>query len=111
MRIAKSVLAVSLIGLFVVSASSFAKETEWQKNHPRRDEVNSRLAHQDQRIKHDVKDGSMSHDEAKSLHQQDKSIREQERADASADNGHITKHEKTLLNKEENNVSHEIKTN
>lgn len=111
MRINKGLIAVTLLGLLSVSVSSFAKETEWQKNHPRRDEVNHRLDNQDQRIKHDVKDGSMSRNEAKSLHQQDHSIREQERADARADNGHITKHEKTLLNHEENNVSHEIKTN
>ncbi|MBB1199081.1 hypothetical protein EGM70_02010 [Enterobacteriaceae bacterium 89] len=111
MGIAKNVLAITMIGLFVVSASSFAKESEWQKHHPRRDEVNNRLEHQDQRIKHDVKDGSMSRDEAKNLHEQDRGIRDQERADAKADHGHITKQEKKQLNQEENNVSHEISTN
>ncbi|MDQ4429568.1 hypothetical protein PKO51_09370 [Yokenella regensburgei] len=108
MQLMKGVLAVGMVGLLVASVTGYAQDTQWQKNHPRREEVNQRLDNQDHRINHDVKDGSMSRDEAKKLHEQDKSIRHQEQADARHDNGHITKHEQKRLNNEENHVNHEI---
>jgi hypothetical protein len=108
----KTVVALGLVSLFSATCvSAFAQETQWQKQHPRRDDVNSRLDKQDHRIKHDVKDGQMSKDEAHNLHQQDHKIRQEERTDAKFDNGHITKSEKKTINQQENDVSHEINHN
>ena len=68
-----------------------AQETKWQKNHPRRTEVNKRLNNQNRRIQQGVKSGELNKGQAKQLHQEDKSIRKQERQDAAANGGHITK--------------------
>ena len=45
---AATVATIALAGL---ATSAFADETQWQKDHPRRTEVNSRLANQNNRIK------------------------------------------------------------
>lgn len=107
----KSLLIVSLLNVLAIGSVSVAHANEWQNTHPRRAEVNYRLAHQNERIRHDVRDGSMSRDEAKNLHQQDRNIRAEERADASLHGSHITKQEKYALNQQENNVSQEIRAN
>jgi hypothetical protein len=83
-------------------------ETQWQKDHPRRTEVNGRLANQDQRIHHEVKEGQISRSQANALHREDHQIRNEERAMASHDNGHITRADQTALNQQENAVSHQI---
>jgi hypothetical protein len=90
-----------------LSTGAFA-ETQWQKDHPRRTEVNGRLANQDQRIHHEVKEGEISRSQANALHREDHQIRNEERAMASHDNGHITRADQTALNQQENAVSHQI---
>jgi hypothetical protein len=54
----------SLLSVAAVSAaltgfctSAMADETQWQKDHPRRTEVNDRLANQNARIHNEVKKG------------------------------------------------------
>jgi hypothetical protein len=89
-------------------ASSALAETQFQKDHPRRAEVNHRLNHQDRRIHHEVKDGQISHKQAAALHKDDRHIRGEERHMASRDNGHITKPEQRALNHQENGVSKDI---
>jgi hypothetical protein len=100
-----SLMAASIAIACVPNAHA---ETRWEKNHPRRDQVNDRLAHQDARIHHEVKEGDLTHAQAAGLHAQDHAIRTEERAMASQHNGHITKHEQKALNKQENAVSKEI---
>jgi hypothetical protein len=87
---------------------AFAAETQWQKDHPRRAEVNSRLNNQNQRIKAEEKSGQISKGQAAALHKQDRQIRTEERADASKNGGHITRQEQRSLNRQENAVSREI---
>src|SRR5271156_2659564 len=87
---------------------AFAAETQWQKDHPRRTEVNSRLNNQNQRIKTERKEGEITKGQAAALHKQDRQIRKEERADASKNGGHITKQEQSSLNRQENTVSREI---
>lgn len=108
MIINKTVLSVCFLTLFAVSLSSMA-QTKWQSAHPRREEVNNRLDNQQHAIRHDVKTGVMTRSEGRDLQRQDHTIRAQERADARVNNGHITQHEKTLINHEENNVHQQIK--
>jgi hypothetical protein len=97
-------ISISLAG---VATSSLA-ETTWEQNHPRRDQVNDRLANQNQRIKNEVAEGEMSKGQAAKLHKDDRQIRGEERAMASQNNGHITKQEQKTLNQQENAVSRKI---
>jgi len=99
-----ALLSLSLAGI----ASSALAETQWEKNHPRRDQVNDRLANQNKRIKTEVAEGEMSKAKAAKLHKQDRQIRKEERLMASQNGGHITKQEQKTLNQQENAVSKKI---
>ena len=100
--------AILLITLVSAAASTFAAETTWQKNHPRREQVNHRLANQNARIHNEVKEGEISKAQAAKLHREDRSIRREERNMAKLDNGHITKADQKALNQQENVVSKQI---
>jgi Skp family chaperone for outer membrane proteins len=103
--------------LCAMAASSFAQATPpagaasaaaWRKDHPRRAQVNARLANQNRRIKAEVAEGEMSKAKAAALHKQDRQIRQEERDMAAQNGGHITKPEQRVLNAQENKVSREI---
>jgi len=97
-------MLVSLAGL----AGTASAETTWQKDHPRRAQVNHRLANQDRRIHQDVKDGTMSKAQAARLHHEDHQVRQEERDMASQNGGHITESEQRVLNGQENKISEQI---
>ncbi|AFQ50261.1 hypothetical protein [Burkholderia cepacia] len=100
-------LAIAATLMSVLTGTAFA-ETPWQQAHPRREEVNQRLANQNRRIHHEVMEGEMSHAQAARLHRDDRKIRQEERDMAAQDRGHITQSEKHVLNQQENAVSHKI---
>lgn len=100
------VAATLLLGGMMINA--FADEAKFDKEHPRREEVNQRLENQDKRINKEVKDGEISKGQAAKLHREDRHIRKEERAIASKDGGHITKKEQERLNHQENKVSEQI---
>ena len=104
----KRLFAIALL-VAGISFASFAQDGKWAKNHPRRDQVNDRLANQNARIKDKVEDGKMSKTEAAKLHKEDRQIRQEERDMASQNHGHITKQEQKTLNQQENKVSRQIK--
>jgi hypothetical protein len=87
---------------------AMADETQWQKDHPRRTEVNKRLANQNRRIHNEVKSGQINKAQAAQLHREDHGIRQEERAMASTNNSHITRTEQRALNQQENQVSQQI---
>ena len=95
------------LGLAAVSVPSMA-DSAWQKSHPRREQVNSRLNNQNRRIHTEVKEGELSHAQAASLHHEDHQVRQEERAMASHNGGHITKQEQATLNSQENGISRQI---
>jgi hypothetical protein len=99
-----TLLALSLAGIGSVALA----DTTWQKNHPRREQVNNRLANQNKRIRNEVKEGDMSKATAAKLHKEDHQIRAEERLMASQNGGHITKQEQKTLNQQENQVSKQI---
>ena len=105
-RKALTVTAVvaSLAGLTTTALA----DTPWQKNHPRREQVNNRLANQNQRIHQEVKEGELSKGQAAKLHHEDHQIRKEERLMASQNGGHITRSEQRVLNQQENGVSRQI---
>jgi hypothetical protein len=102
--IGSTLVALSLAGI----ASSALAETSFEKTHPRRDQVNDRLARQNKRIKAEVAEGEMSPAKAAKLHKQDRQIRAEERAMAAQNGGHITRQEQKTLNQQENAVSQKI---
>jgi hypothetical protein len=103
--VAATVATVALAGL---ASSALADETQWQKDHPRRTEVNKRLANQDKRIKQERKEGEITKAQAQKLHAEDHAIRNEERTMASTNHGHVTKAEQKALNQQENQVSQQI---
>jgi hypothetical protein len=100
-------LAVATIALTGLATTSFA-DTQWQKDHPRRAQVNSRLANQNHRINQERKSGQITRGQAHQLHQEDHAMRREERTMASTNGGHITKAEHRALNQQENQVSRQI---
>ncbi|MBV8342658.1 MAG: hypothetical protein JO173_09805 [Gammaproteobacteria bacterium] len=83
-------------------------DTQWQKDHPRREQVNNRLANQNKRIKQERREGEITKGQAQKLHAEDHAIRQEERTMASTNGGHITKAEQKSLNQQENQVSKQI---
>lgn len=107
----KAIALIGIIGVFAVATgSAFAadKDTKWQKNHPRREQVNHRLNNQNKRINEERKEGEITKAQARKLHREDHQIRQEERAMASQNGGHITKQEQKTLNQQENAVSKQI---
>ena len=105
----KTAFAATLgLALAVGVASTASADTQWQKDHPRREQVNNRLANQNKRIQNQVKEGDLTKGQAAALHKDDHQIRQEERAMASQNGGHITKQEQKTLNQQENAVSRKI---
>jgi hypothetical protein len=100
--------AVATVALTGIASNALADETQWQKQHPRRTEVNARLANQNKRINTELKEGEITKGQAQKLHREDHAIRSEERTMASTNGGHITKAEQRALNQQENQVSKQI---
>ena len=99
---------VAVVALTGLATNALADETQWQKDHPRRTEVNARLANQNKRIATERKEGEITKAQAHKLHSEDHAIRQEERTMASTNGGHITKAEQRSLNQQENQVSKQI---
>jgi hypothetical protein len=104
----KTIFAAGLAGLSLLVLAAPSSAATWRATHPRRTEVNARLANQDRRIHQERKEGDITTAQAQDLHQEDRGIRADERFDASQNNGHITKAEQHNLNQQENAVSQQI---
>lgn len=107
---------MTLVKLSTLTAAALLLSTPWisaqagnfQASHPRRAEVNARLANQNRRIHADVRNGTLTHSQAHALHRDDHAIRHEERSMAHRDGSHITKPEQRALNRQESAVSHDI---
>jgi hypothetical protein len=107
--------ALSKTVVFVISfavagsvASAAFAETQWERNHPRRDQVNDRLANQNRRINRERQEGEITKQQANQFHREDHAIRQEERDMAKINGGHITEGEQRALNRQENTVSGQI---
>ena len=118
MKTNKFLTAATIVAFGFISTSIFAQAApaaapasaaKFDKTHPRRAQVNSRLQNQNARVDNKVADGKMSKGEAAKIHSQDHAIRKEEKRDAAANGGHITKAEQKHINHQENHVSKEIK--
>ena len=101
-------LATVAMATGILALTSAGASASWASHHPRRVEVNHRLANQNYRINRDLRNGSINPAEARALHTEDRDIRREERFDASLDGSHITRAEKRSLNQQENAVSRQI---
>ena len=106
-RITMTLAALATVGT-LLSAPVLAQETQWQKDHPRREQVNDRLANQNKRITKERKEGEITKAQAKNLRANDKTIRGEEKAMASQDGSHITKTDQKALNQQLNQNSQAI---
>ena len=97
--------ALALTGAGVATTADAAT---WRATHPRRAEVNGRLANENHRIAVERREGEITAAQAHDMHAEVHGIRAQERYDASLHNGHITRAEQAQLNHEENGVSRQI---
>jgi hypothetical protein len=106
--ITRKILGFTVTAALLGVAGTAGADTAWQKTHPRREQVNNRLANQNARIHQDVKAGTLTKSQAAALHHQDHQVRQEEREMASQNGGHITKSEQKVLNQQENSISREI---
>lgn len=99
---------VVAVTLGALAAPALADDTQWQKDHPRREQVNNRLKNQNKRIRQERKEGEITKAQARQLHGEDHAIRQEERTMASTNGGHVTRAEQKALNQQENQVSNQI---
>ena len=103
-KILFSALFVAFLGIANISMA----QDGFTKNHPRRAEVNQRIRNQDHRINHKMRNGDISKRQAYHLHKRDHQIRKEERRMAYRHGGHLTRHEKYRLNRQENRLNRRI---
>jgi hypothetical protein len=104
---ARIILTAAIFATFAVNA--MADDATFDATHPRRAQVNSRLANQNTRIDAKEASGQMTQAQGNKIKAQDHQIRQEERSMASQNGGHITKQEQRTLNQQENHTSREIK--
>ena len=76
--------------------------------HPRVNQVNARFENQQDRIAAGVKSGQLTAKETATLEFKESQLKNEERFFRTENNGHLTKGEQVLLNKQENQLSKEI---
>lgn len=104
----KQVILGAVLTTLALAGFAQTPAATWKQEHPRRAEVNQRLANQNKRIQQEAKSGEISASQAAALHREDHQIRQEERSMASLNGGHITKAEQKALNQQENSVSRQI---
>lgn len=110
MKLSRKLVSVALLSTFAAASigNALAAEGQWDKDHPRREQVNQRLNNQDRRINQERKEGEITKGQAQQLHKEDHQIRQEERAMGGQNGSHITKQEQRTLNQQENAVSRQI---
>ena len=104
----KTLASVIFAVVTAAAATGASAETQWERNHPRRDQVNDRLENQSRRIAEERREGELTKKQAQTLRREDRTIRQEERVMAAANGGHITKAEQRLLNRQLNGVNRQI---
>jgi hypothetical protein len=104
----KTLIWAAAAAMLAGAVGTASAETNWQKSHPRRTQVNHRLHNQNRRIHNDVKNGTMTRRQAATVHREDHRVRQEERDMARQNGGHLTKPEQRVLNHQENGISGQI---
>jgi hypothetical protein len=100
--------AAALLALIGLSATPARADTPWQAHHPRREQVNNRLAQQNRRIRQQVRQGELTRRQAAQLHRADWRTRMAERRMSRRNGGYITPRQRLQLNRRENRISRRI---
>lgn len=102
-------LFVGPVGAAASSAmAAEPKDNAWQKTHPRREQVNRRMAAQNQRIRTEVKEGDLTRLQAAALHRDDRQIRRDVRLTTRQHDRPIAKLEQQTLNQQQTAVRRQI---
>jgi hypothetical protein len=102
-------MLLTVVGVLVAGlASPVFAESVWERNHPRRDQVNDRVANQFRRINQERREGELSRGQAQAMRLQERGVLAEERADARLHGGHITRVEQAQLNRDLNAIGHEF---
>ncbi len=101
--------AIIIGAIATLGAAGAASANPWQMHHPRRVEVNMRLARIDHRIAMERRDGELSRGQARELRHEDAGLRGEERFDASRDRSHLTRAEYRHINREEDRLNRQVR--
>ena len=105
---ARLVAATALVGSLGLAATGAQAQTRWQAHHPWRTADNARLRNQNRRITAGVRDGQLSHGQARALRSDDRAIRGEERADSAVNGSHLTGGDQRAITAQENADSRAI---
>ena len=103
----KHSLALAVFSLGLLAGPAMA-ETQWERLHPRRDQVNDRAENLDRRINRERREGELTGRQAQQLRREVRTVRQEERQMASLDRGHITRGEQRVLNQQEDAISRQV---
>lgn len=108
--ISKVVMILFSIGLAInfANAQDPGHQKTQIKNHPRVNQVNKRIDNQEKRINKEVKEGDISKQQARQDRKNLTTINQEKKDMRKMDNGHLTKTDKKVLNKQLNNNSQNI---
>jgi len=76
--------------------------------HPRVNEVNAREENQQQRIGNGVQNETSTSKQTANLENRETSVQNREKADMAKNNGHLTKAEQRVINRQQNRISKSI---
>jgi hypothetical protein len=106
MKSIHKLIAMAVVSMGTLSATAFAQATSPDvPGHPRVNEVNQRLANQQNRINAGVADGQINGKQAARDETHDANIARRESVDEAKNGGHLTQQEQRNLNKSENKNS------
>ncbi|WP_329742009.1 hypothetical protein [Dyella sp. A6] len=113
MRLSTRFSCLILLGLtaIAVAAPGMAGERHdhrFDHRHPRRDQLVDRTHRQNRRITHQVREGELTHAQAHAIRASDRSVVQQQRADAKVNGGYITKSQQRTMNQQLNANSQQI---
>ena len=105
MRLTKIALAATIL---LSPVAILAQTTTTTNTAPTSASINQRKENQQDRIAQGVKSGQLTAGETSRLEHQEAGINKEERGMRAQDNGHLTKADKALLNKQQNQESKRI---
>ena len=108
MTLRNLLIAAAGAAMLLGGASAASAGTPWQNHHPRRVEVNHRLANLNHQIREERREGDIGRGEARRLHRHVHYIRVQERRFARHHGSHLTRAEQARLNHEETRLHRHI---
>jgi hypothetical protein len=91
---------LALVATLSLTAATLSAQTS--------QEINQRKENQQDRIAQGVKSGQLTAGETSHLEHQEAAINKEEKAMRAQDNGHLTKADKSLINKQQNQESKRI---